>query len=278
MSSLPVLDEQQHGSPTAWVCEDLGLAYHLASLLPVREMCSLRAANSTHKEGTQQLLVQRLASHTLHGSAVDRRKALFAVGEVADARDSDLRQALDVCLNHCVLSVRWAAASVLLKHRVAFKQGMVSDMTLSAVLSEDASACTEAVATKIVPRLHNADPAVRCASLFLLRRLMKTGDCDLIRAAVRLLSDASHQVRTCAAKVLSEVVDTCDDSIKIPLVYLLQDPEGGVQKASALALADISKHGDFECLPEPLQTRPVLKRSTSRHACAEKHVKRRRGC
>merc|ERR1719242_744750 len=104
----PLLVEQQfHRSSSAWIFEDPGLAYHLASLLPVREMCSLRATSSTHKDCTQQWLLQRLASQTLRGSAVDRRKALFAVGEVADARDFALMSALDSCLNHCMLSVRW---------------------------------------------------------------------------------------------------------------------------------------------------------------------------
>jgi len=257
-------------------------------LLPIREMCSLRATTSIHKECTQQWLVQQLASQALRGSAVDRRKSLFAVGEVADARNSALMSVLDSCLNHCMLSVRWTAASVFMKHRVAFKQGMVSDMTLSAILSDDASACTAAVAADVVPRLHDADPAVRSASLFLLRRLAQKGDGDLIRASVRLLTDVSHEVRTCAAKVLSEVVDTWDDSITTPLMYLLQDPERGVRKSSALALATLSgrvgkQNADIACLPEPVQPyRSVLKRSKSRRvsigSLPDKLGKRRRTC
>jgi len=295
MSTLSLPDEQHcHPSSIRWVCEDPGLAYHLASFLPVREMCSLRATNLTHKECTQQLLVQRLASQAVRGSAVDRMKALFAVGEaagkveeLAGSRCPPLISALDSCLNHCMLSVRWAAASVLVKYKAVPTQSKVPDMTLTAVLSEDSAVSSTAVTTYVVPRLHDADPAVRCASLFLLRHLVTKGDRDLIRASVRLLTDVSDQVRKCAAKVLSEVVDTWDDSIKIPLAYLLQDPECGVRKASALALASLSKQAkqdaDFACLPQPLlPCRSMLKRSASRHArtgsLPDKSGKRRRTC
>eukprot|EP00443_Scrippsiella_acuminata_P092605 CAMPEP_0115463464 /NCGR_PEP_ID=MMETSP0271-20121206/48363_1 /TAXON_ID=71861 /ORGANISM="Scrippsiella trochoidea, Strain CCMP3099" /LENGTH=325 /DNA_ID=CAMNT_0002890303 /DNA_START=18 /DNA_END=996 /DNA_ORIENTATION=+ len=243
------------------VHHDDGLTHCIASFLCTNALFNLRTSSVQYRCAAHPHLMGLLAAKASRGDMCQRRAALTALGELAEAGDMAAASAAAACLGHFAWSVRWTAVGAfrqLIKRSGARAAGLAQPAAESpnaavreaahAALGKLAAVSDASVVSAASSYLQHADPANRWAALTVIRQLAASADECIVAAVINSLSDSDPSVRSVAATTLADIAKPADLAAIVALEACRSDVDRRVHRAATISTAALGRTATCDSL------------------------------